>query len=335
MLQSIRMDDLALGFKYISAELDEEFGEEASEEVGLPSQLKRKSSEGMASKRKANLGKKSGSGGGDGSGSMVVKRAHRKLLAGKGQVTRLEESYIGESASCGVHSYDVKAVPAGKVVIIGTKENIETRIPLDFTGIWWMRGNKVPEVLVSFAGMTSSTTSEPWFPTTLNIPNSRKHMWAWDESTKAGFIQAYYAFGMDHGSRMNIRFFSSTEGEVETALKDVWPILVKKWSITKANEDEWIRGTYFKKESIFAGRDQDYTLTRIVYEGGQKTKHWPDFEKWMETGRLSVFDSDDRCRRLCVLGTQDVVAHLGNCTYCKSCCDDTDNCPFHQLPKGR
>jgi len=64
-------------------------------------------------------------------------------------------------------------------MVVGTWENMDTRmqdLDLDFTGIWWMRRNPVPEELASFAHTVVNSTI---FPVRLSVPNNRKGVWSW------------------------------------------------------------------------------------------------------------------------------------------------------------
>jgi hypothetical protein len=196
---------------------------------------------------------------------------------------------------------------------MGTSENIQTGLPFDFTGVWWMKDNPVPEELLSFAGMTCVPDTEADSGCDLglrcSIPNSLKHMWSWDDSVAASVIQGYYAFTSSSNSEMVINFCNSTYGDIQTGLTDVPLIWVDKWPIQQLNEDQWLRPTIFQEQSPLP--DTNYVLTRIFKEDGTPTEYYSEFLTWMQdrSRELVVFDSDSDCKRKCMMW-------IGSCRFC-------------------
>jgi len=164
-----------------------------------------------------------------------------------------------------------------------------------------MKNNPVPEELLTFKGMTCSNwdaaPSNCSQPQRCSIKNNLKHMWSWDDSIAASVIQSYYAFTSSSNAEMVINFCNSSYGEIETGLTDVPGIWVDKWSISKLDENQWLRPTVFQDRSLFP--DTDYTLTRIVNQDGTKTVFFDEFVDWMASRQLVVFDSDNDCKRRC------------------------------------
>jgi len=201
---------------------------------------------------------------------------------------------------------------------MGTTDSIQADLPFDFTGVWWMKDNPVPEELLSFAGMTCSSIDDAEehcsMPLRCSIPNSLKHMWSWDDSIAASVIQGYYAFTSSSNSEMVINFCNSTYGEVQTGLTDVPLIWVDKWPIQKLSEHQWLRPTVF--QDISPSPDTDYKLTRILNEDGSPTEFLPEFVSWMQerSRKLVVFDSDSDCKRRCMM------QWWTNCWFCNIWC---------------
>merc|ERR1711924_7902 len=197
----------------------------------------------------------------------------------------IEEVVLPE-VGCGIEHYDPKLVlpsEAAKVgvappLVVGTAANMATAgVPLDFTGVWWMRDNPVPEELLSFAGATVNSTI---FPVQLQVPTDRIHMWSWDNSALADIIKKFYAFTTKNvDGRLHINFHNSTYGEIETGLTDLPLVKVKHWAFIKINEDEWRRPTVFQESSVFD--DTEYTLTRVLRADGTPTPWFYKFQDWM------------------------------------------------------
>mmetsp|Transcript_62330 Transcript_62330/g.114817 ORF Transcript_62330/g.114817 Transcript_62330/m.114817 type:complete len:268 (-) Transcript_62330:188-991(-) len=231
------------------------------------------------------------------------------FLAGK-----TPRALSANAEECGTREYEAgelrglygagESIPVVPIQM-GTSENIQEGLPFDFTGVWWMKDNPVPEELLSFAGMTCSDVTNAntscSHPLRCTIPNSRKHQWSWDNSIAASVIQSYYAFTSSSNSQMVMNFCTDTYGEIQTGLTDVPLIWVDKWPIQKINENQWLRPTIFQDASPLP--DTNYTLTRILKQDGSPTEFLHDFEAWMEDrGRkLVVFDSDSDCKRQCMM----------------------------------
>jgi hypothetical protein len=229
-----------------------------------------------------------------------------------------------QAEDCGRRTYDPAALPglyaAGETVptipvAVGTAENMDSsdRIPFDFTGVWWMRYNTIPEYLISFVGLncTPSVVNFDKGPLVCTWKHTEKHAWSWDDSVAGSLLMDYMA---PKDGSTTVDFYNSTYGELQTSLTDFPLILVDKWPMIKINDDEWLRQLYFKQGSIL--QDNSYTLTRIVYQNGTSSQFFADFVAMMERRHLKlvVFDSDSHCKRRC-MGT-----FLGTCWSCNILC---------------
>jgi len=180
---------------------------------------------------------------------------------------------------------------------------------VDFEGIWWMSDNPVPEELVSFAGMKVETTNGG-FPITLKVPNAKKRMWSWLDTTIGKKLRQFYATG-DPEAHTDFIFSSAIEGEITTGLKTlplVWVDSFKFYKYTadcdktsgsaqacdptdcapkgsnltcadliaRYPNDMWSRPTKFQSGSLFS--DATYTLKRIVMgDGSPHPVFWNEF----------------------------------------------------------
>jgi hypothetical protein len=201
---------------------------------------------------------------------------------------------------------------------VATTENMDPelqRLGIDFTGIWWMSDNPVPEELVSFANTKVSLTNGG-FPATLMVPNGRKGMWSWLTSFVGSILRKYYGTS-DPNSHTDFVFESSTKGKISTGLTDVPLVWVESFPFYKYTQDcdetsgskdncdptdcapkdydgtcadlieqypddMWSRPTKFQAGSIFS--DTTYTLKRIVM--GDGTPHpvfWNEFMEHMKS----------------------------------------------------
>merc|ERR1711879_1001313 len=79
---------------------------------------------------------------------------HRRLLGDQECGTRKYE--VDEMQPNYAAGESIPTVP----IKMGTSGNIQADLPFDFTGVWWMKDNPVPEELLSFAGMTCSNIED-------------------------------------------------------------------------------------------------------------------------------------------------------------------------------
>lgn len=206
-------------------------------------------------------------------------------------------------------------------MVVGTAENMDPQLQalgLDFTGLWWMRGNPVPEELVSFARATVNSST---FPAQLLWPGSRSGMWSWNDNAVGWGLVSYYAL-FDPTEPMEVNFDNATHGSIETGLTDLPLVWVDQWPFIKLNEDEWLRPTTFQEESLFP--DTNYTLTRVVMADGQPHPvYWGKFMEYMTTDpwdgspelgghRMVSWNSEDPCMRKCQI--------VMSCYMCKNLC---------------
>jgi len=206
-----------------------------------------------------------------------------------------------------------KAQDAAAEMVLGTQANMDPKLQdlgIDFTGLWWMKGNPVPEVLASFAGAAVNSSS---FPAMLRVPNSLKNQWSWTDNTAGELLMAFYSQGPPEAP-MEIVMEDGENGGIRTALTDFPGIYVDKWGFHKINDDEWDRPTSFQNRSL-TGRifgDSNYTLTRVLREDGTKTQHWDTFLASSDAVQQLSFGNDDTCMRECQI--------LLTCRICQSKC---------------
>jgi len=200
-------------------------------------------------------------------------------------------------------------------ITLGTRDNIATDVSeglgMDWEGIWWMRDNPVPEEILTFAGMTTNSTT---FPAQISIPNSLKNRWAWVDSLAGKLVMTFYALTYNPSNiHMKINFHNASYAEIETALTDLPLVKVEKWPFIKLNANEWLRPTIFQEDSIFS--DQNYTMTRIVNGDGTPTGFFQTFVDHMKKTNLLAFGSDEACKRKCML-----YPVSGSCRFCNMYC---------------
>jgi len=237
---------------------------------------------------------------------------------------------------CGLVKYAVEdVIPANALekglpppMEVGTRHNINTGIPeldAEFYGLWWMKDNPVPEELASMAGAFTEaytgknlSAQDAQWPVVVLVPNAQKNRWAWADNFVANNVIMPQYYGSD--GKANFTMSSTRKGKIPTPMEKIPLFGVEEWGLDKINDDTWLRETTFKK--VFGKNplpDTNYTLTRILFENGTATKHFEVFEEHMKTflpnvsQPLQVWDSDDTCKRKCMLSTHD-------CHYCHGCC---------------
>jgi hypothetical protein len=222
-------------------------------------------------------------------------------------------------------------------VIVGTRDNINTgvkELDEEFYGIWWMKHNAVPEELASMAGAFSRLTGagpnggnvpvgEVDWNLTVRVPNAEHNHWSWPDTWTARnvIMKMYTSPGQ---TANNFTMYDTTHGEIETGLKNFPGIWVEAWYLEKLNPDTWLRTTSWQRGSLFSPLgDSYYTLTRIVKEDGEPTKYLQEFKDYMAKNQsgadLLVWDSDDPCKRSCMLAGK-------SCHYCHDCCTGESSC---------
>merc|ERR1719414_670496 len=125
-------------------------------------------------------------------------------------------------------------------MVLGTRDNMDPRLldlGLDLTGLWWMRGNPVAEVLASFAGTSSNSSS---FPLLMSVPNSLQNQWSWRDGTAGDLLMAFYSLSPPD-TPMEIVMEDAANGGIRTSLEDFPGILVERWGFHKIDEDRWNR----------------------------------------------------------------------------------------------
>lgn len=201
-------------------------------------------------------------------------------------------------------------------MVVGTEENMDPKLKelgLDFTGIWWMRDNPVPEELVSFAYSTANSTA---YPVQIAMPNSRKGHWSWLNDIVGWLLVKFYSL-YDPLEPALADFNSSTYGYIQTSLTDMPLVWVESWPFIYMNDNEWLRPSIFQPRSIIP--DTNYTLTRIIM--GDGTPHpvfWPIYlekmKAWGTPGakKMVSMNTDSSCQRMCEI--------LLPCSICKLFC---------------
>lgn len=208
-----------------------------------------------------------------------------------------------------------KAEDAATQMVLGTRQNMDSRLfdaGIDFSGLWWMRHNPVPEVLASFAGVKVNSSS---FPLKMIVPNNLKNQWSWQDNTAGDMLMAFYSQSKPDAP-MEIIMQDAANGGIQTALSDFPGIYVEAWGFHKFNGDQWNRPTSFQDKSL-VGRafgDSNYTLTRIVREDGTKTQYWSDFLASKDAVQQLSFGNDNFCMRTCETA--------GTCYLCQKLCSN-------------
>lgn len=207
---------------------------------------------------------------------------------------------------------NAKAANMDPPMQVATSSNMDSKLKtlgIDFQGIWWMRGNPVPEELVSFAGTTVTSST---YPTTLNVPNNGQGMWAWNDNVAGASLQKYYAV-YSPTSTVAFDFESATKGNIQTGLTDVPLVWVDEFPFEYMNDDEWNRPTIFQTRSVLP--DTNYTLTRIVMaDGSPHPQYWKAFmdstisKPWFGDGvpgeaYLRSMSTDNACMRKCQIAS--------------------------------
>uniref|UniRef100_A0A7S0ABI3 Uncharacterized protein n=1 Tax=Pyrodinium bahamense TaxID=73915 RepID=A0A7S0ABI3_9DINO len=212
---------------------------------------------------------------------------------------------------------------------VGTAENMDPQLPmlgLDFSGLWWMRGDPVPAQLVSFAHATVNSSA---FPAQLLWPSSRSGAWSWSDDAVGWGLVAYYAM-VDPAEPLRVNFVNATYGSIETGLTAVPLIWVDLWPFVKLSEDEWLRPATARSAPADGSSDEpllpetNYTLTRVVTADGQPHPvFWDKFMEHMtmapqydspEKGgdQMISWSTDDPCLRKCQV--------VMTCHLCKDLC---------------
>jgi len=201
---------------------------------------------------------------------------------------------------------------------IGSSSNMDALPGIDLTGLWWMRGNPMPEVLATFAGLKVLKTGSP-FPLQFSTPMGSAFHWAYPDSIK-GEAAARIFWGpvglplseSPDGSgieRMKWEMYSAEKGTIP--IVGPFASLMDKWDFNFIDEDQWQRPTIFKPYFCqeYGGAlgftcekplTITYVLTRIVREDGSRTKYWSDFEsKMVQDGTTDFisFKNDSPCMR--------------------------------------
>lgn len=216
-----------------------------------------------------------------------------------------------ETAPCTFHQWPAK--DAGKEMILGTSMNMDPKLKqlgIDLTGLWWMRGNPVPEVLASFARAEVNSST---FPVMLSVPNNLANHWSWQANTAGELLMTFYSTGSPQDV-MQIIMLNATNGGIHTSLRDFPGIYVDEWGFHQINNDEWDRPTTFQNGSIIGTifGDSNYTLTRVLHEDGSPTKFWNTFLDSNDAIGQMSFGNNIECMRQCQI--------LSTCWLCQRKC---------------
>eukprot|EP00929_Paragymnodinium_shiwhaense_P000648 TRINITY_DN100894_c0_g1_i1.p1 TRINITY_DN100894_c0_g1~~TRINITY_DN100894_c0_g1_i1.p1 ORF type:complete len:493 (-),score=37.44 TRINITY_DN100894_c0_g1_i1:109-1554(-) len=223
------------------------------------------------------------------------------------------------TSQCFTRDYDASLVlPAnaqragvGLPIEVGTAQNFKTEVPIDLTGVWWLRfhgyegriiAGLFPEWLVrffyyfystlhaeelaSFKG-TSVNTTNSTFPMRVSAPTGRMHQWGFSTSV-AGRFGIYFAAQKNPLGNLNIDFFNSSAGKIRINLA------AEAWMV-KRDKDVWYRSAAGDINSVAAF--PTYRLTRIIREDGSPTQYWPAFVQHMGAVKIRTFTSNNRCER--------------------------------------
>jgi len=204
------------------------------------------------------------------------------------------------------------AVGLGKTFEIATRENMNTSIPVDFTGLWWIRCLDDPVVCgtsrsfcslyrslrleegLTFAGMTSNTTGEPWFLAQLSAQTNMQHRWMFSNSLAGRIAMIAVGFTGASENKLNMVFYNRTNGRIGSGSETII------WPIDKIDEDQWLRKTIWTDIGGVPVSNMNYILTRIVNADG--TPHPVLYQKWLKHvhgWQVRVFNTNDDCMRKC------------------------------------
>jgi len=196
-------------------------------------------------------------------------------------------------------------------MVLATDENTDPRfkeLNLDFNGLWWMRGDPVPELLISFAGTTVNSST---YPVELEWPGPAAGHWSWIDNFPGRIVVADTGARLDPNAMTNVTMFNDTQGDIFTRLTKVPLIWVDSYPLYKIDEDQWLRPTLFQKRSLFP--DTNYTLTRVVMgDGKPHPKYWPLF---LESQRSTSW-----LGRRGKPGSQTLISRYNN-NFCQAKCE--------------
>lgn len=208
---------------------------------------------------------------------------------------------------CTYHEWPAR--DAAEVMVLGTWSNMDRELQslgLDLTGLWWMKGNPLAEVLASFAGTSASSSM---YPVTLKVPHNRKEHWSWRSDAHGSSLMKFYS-AEDMEATMDISMTSNRSGTVSSFMQNFPGLGVEACGFEHKSEDEWLRRYTFQAASPLS--DANYTLTRILRADGSPTRFWDEFLRSEDAGRQQSFGNDDRCMRSCEV--------VGSCTFCGQAC---------------
>jgi hypothetical protein len=204
---------------------------------------------------------------------------------------------------------------------------MRTDIPIDLTGIWWIRWVSDNLLIqgynllhleegLTFIGLESNTTGPHWFPAEISARTGLSHRWMFS-NTVVGKVAMMVAAEKSPEGPLRLHMYNATHGRVGMYASGGY--------ITQIDEDRWLRTNYMCSDDKLESCDHstgicpdcstmgNYELTRVI--NGDSTPHetyFPMFVKHMGSHKVRVFKEDDRCLRHCGLTTSD----CDSCTPC-------------------
>jgi len=193
---------------------------------------------------------------------------------------------------------------------VGHDLNMDPRLwvlGLDFSGLWWLRGNSMPQEVVSFA---NTEVDNDVFPVKMTLFSNLRGGRAWTASSSGEVSVAYYSSRRPN-EKVTFEFEDSTSGVIHSPMSEVPLAWADEVPFKRLNDDEWFRPSIFEKDSMIPS--SNYTMTRIVMADG--TPHptfWTLFMEsmtsvpWYGKGRpgekeLISYSTDNWCMRKCMV----------------------------------
>ncbi|KAJ3112531.1 hypothetical protein HDU96_004471 [Phlyctochytrium bullatum] len=170
--------------------------------------------------------------------------------------------------------YRVNTDEVEKFITIGTKDNIDPRVPDYLHGVFYMKGNPLPDEVLSLAGGVYDEKEKAYF---LKVYD--ENIWSWDDNREGRLLyDAVRTFGLiykatwDHSQPRPVVFVEPVFnppfwlGNGEITIK---PFFANFTIIPTADPNYFIRRSSFLQQSV-----SDYEFMKIVYPNGTRTEKY-------------------------------------------------------------
>jgi len=184
-------------------------------------------------------------------------------------------------------------------------------------GLWWMDGNPVSEVVTSSFPMKYVSGTCPGSDCILKSPLFGTRAWAYLDNEEGAKQMNENANLPESIQDAHVAWLNESYAEVVENFG-----YMERLTFVKVSDDHYIRKSYCEGPLAFYCRHlhqadgYQYDLRQIVYGNGTSNpENWKMFiESPDGAGKLTVFGSDDPCKRKCV-GAEN------GCTACKAACN--------------